>query len=233
MCGKLRKQLEQFAEADYKAFNEKLLPGVTNVLGVRLPKLREIAKQAVKEDAQAFLQKMREMDWKGACYEEKMIYGLAIGYANMDDAGHREQLDAFVPLIDNWGVCDSVCTTCKWMRKRPEFWWDYLNQWMLSDMEYGIRFALVAMLDHFVDERHIREILAVCGQVKHEGYYVKMALAWLISVCFVKFPEETYAWLRDNLPDDFTHKKSIQKICESYRVSDEWKAKVRTLLCKK
>lgn len=226
----IRKELEQAAETDYKEFNAKLLPGVTKMLGVRLPKLRETAKCIAKNDAAAYLTQMQEADWNhGVYYEEKMLFGLVIGYAKMDDKKRKEWLDVFVPVIDSWGVCDSCCMTYKWMKKQPEYWWEYLNQWIRTDTEYGIRFGMVSMLGHFVDEVHIQEILAVCSLVHHDGYYAKMAQAWLVSVCFVKFPEQTYAFLQENQMDDFTHNKSIQKTCESYRVTKEWKDKLRSL----
>lgn len=226
----IRKELEQAAEKDYKEFNAKLLPGVEELLGVRLPRLREIAKRVTKSGALEYLTQMKEADWsQGAYYEEKLLFGLVIGYAKMDDKTRKEWLDLFVPVIDSWGVCDSCCMTYKWMKKQPEYWWDYLQQWIQSDTEYGIRFGMVCMLGHFVDEAYIQEILNVCGHVSHDGYYAKMAQAWLVSVCFVKFPEQTYAFLQEDRMDAFTHNKSIQKTCESYRVTKEWKETLRGL----
>ncbi len=226
----VRKELERAADEGYQKFQEKLLPGIPNILGVRLPKLRELARQAAKMDAESFLHRMkeaaRELD---AYYEEKMLYGLVIGYAKMDDAARRQWLDAFVPVIDNWGVCDSCCMTYKWMKKQPEYWWAYVNDWTFSGTEYGVRFALVSMLAHFVDEAHLGDILTICGQLSEEGYYAKMAQAWLVSMCFVKFPEQTFAFLQTDEMDSFTHNKSIQKTCESYRVDQAWKERLRAL----
>lgn len=224
----IRKQLEQEAEADYREFQAKLLPGVANILGVRLPKLREIAKQAAKQDAREYLEQMRDGS-NHVYYEEKMLFGLVLGYAEMEFDGRRNWLDVFVPVIDNWGVCDSCCVTYKWMRRQPDDWWEYVRHWALSDTEFGIRFGLVSMLDHFVDEAHLEPIFAVCSQIRRPGYYAKMAQAWLVSMCFVQFPEQTYQFLQEGRMEDFTHNKSIQKTCESYRVAKEWKAKLRSL----
>lgn len=230
MRQEIRTQLEQSAEADYKAFNENLLPGVSHILGVRLPKLREIAKKTAKQDAVRYLTELQEaVRLEDIYFEEKMLYGLVIGYAKMDDNQYREWLDAFVPVIDNWSVCDSCCMTYKWMEKQPAYWWDYLERWIETDTEFGIRFGLVSILAHFVDEAHIVDIFGICSRIHSEGYYAKMAAAWLVSVCFVKFPKETYAFLQCDQMDDFTHNKSIQKTCESYRVSKEWKALARSL----
>lgn len=229
----IRKELEQAAEADYREFNAKLLPGVEHMLGVRLPKLREIAKRTAKKAAEDYLIQMKEACGQGlgepCYYEEKMLYGLVIGYAKMDTPQRKDWLEAFVPLIDNWGVCDSCCMTYKWMEKQPEYWWEYLNRWILTDTEYGIRFGFVSMLNHFVEEAYLQDIFTVCDRVQQEAYYAKMAQAWLISVCFAKFPEQTYAFLKNDRMNDFTHNKSIQKTCESYRVSKEWKERIRGL----
>lgn len=239
----IRKELEQAAEADYRQFNEKLLPGVSHICGVRLPKLREMAKRIAKQDAQAYLEQMQQKCNRDVAtqtdicadrsddvyFEEKMLYGLVVGYANVDTAGRQAWLDAFVPVIDNWSVCDSCCVTYKWMRRQADDWWDYVQRWALSDTEFGIRFGLVSMLDHFVDEAHLQLIFAVCSRICHQGYYAKMAQAWLVSVCFAEFPAQTYLFLQEGCMDAFTHNKSIQKSCESYRVAKEWKEKLRAL----
>ncbi len=226
----VREQLEQLCEADYRQFNQKLLPGVTDILGVRVPKLRQIAKRIAKDDAQEYLEEIKQADWKsGMYYEEKMLYGLVTGYARMDEEECSGFLDEFVPHIDNWGVCDSCCMTYKWMKKQPRYWLDYLNRQIQTGTEFGIRFGLVCMLAHFVDEEHIQEIYEVCSRTHMEDYYARMAAAWLVSVCFAAFPERTYEFLQDDRMDDFTHNKAVQKTCESYRVSKEWKVRVRRL----
>ena len=234
MKQEIRESLEQLAEPEYAAFSRKLLPGVSNLCGVRLPKLRRMAKRIAKEDAQAYLSAMRTADWSAsACYfEEKMLYGLVIGYAKLDDGGYRKQLERFVPLIDNWSVCDSCCLTYEWRRKNPQFWWEELNCWIRTDTEFGVRFGLVSMLAHFVDQTYVQDILNLCGRIRPDGYYAKMAAAWLVSDCFAKFPEETYVFLQQDAMDDFMHNKSIQKICESTRVDREWKALLRGLRAK-
>lgn len=92
-----------------------------------------------------------------------------------------------------------------------------------------IRFAVVAFLDHFITEEYIEKILTILGNIKHDGYYVKMAVAWAVSVCYVKFPELTWELLAGDRLDDFTHQKSIQKIRESYRVTKEEKERLAAL----
>ena len=119
--------------------------------------------------------------------------------------------------------------TYKFMKKDMDYWFKYLLKYLESNKEYEIRFAVVSFLDYFISEEYIREILKILGSIKHEGYYVKMAVAWAVSVCYVKFPERTWELLEGYELDDFTHQKSIQKIRESFRVSKEEKDRLLTL----
>lgn len=220
----IREELEKNADPSYREFHRSLVPGLDNFLGIRVPKLREISRKAAKEDYWSFV---READRK--IYEELMIRGMMIGYARLSKEEQRRELEEFVPCITNWAVCDCCCSTYKFMKKDQEEWFAFLKTYAASDKEYEIRFALVAMLDYFINEAYIDQVLEILGQVRHEGYYVKMAAAWAVSICYVKFPEKTEEFLRKNLLDDFTHNKSIQKIRESYRVSKEDKERLKTL----
>lgn len=225
----VKEQLQTLAEDDYKAFNENLLPGVKHILGVRLPLLRKIAKEIAKTDCRVYLNEAAETIGAESFYEELMIQGLVIGYAKFGREERVRYLDEFVPKIQSWGICDSCTMGFKFMQKEPEFWFSYIRKYKDSSSEFELRFLLVALLAHYVEEAHIREILDLCNTIHHEGYYVKMAAAWLVSVCYVKFPEQTKAFLCENQMDDFTHNKSIQKIRESYRVSKEEKEELNKL----
>ncbi|MFW5647387.1 MAG: DNA alkylation repair protein, partial [Acetivibrio ethanolgignens] len=99
-----------------------------------------------------------------------------------------------------------------------------------SDREYFIRFGVVMLLDYYVDGEYLEKLYAVFDSIHHEGYYVKMAVAWALSVCYVKFPKETRRYLENNKAlDDFTYNKAIQKTCESYRVEPEEKERLKTM----
>ncbi len=220
----VREELEKNADSTYREFHRSLVPGLDNFLGIRVPKLREISRKAAREDYWSFA---READRK--IYEELMIRGMMIGYARLSKEEQRRELEEFVACIDNWAVCDCCCSTYKFMKKDQEEWFAFLKTYAVSGKEYEIRFALVAMLDYFINEEYIDQVLEILGQVRHEGYYVKMAAAWAVSICYVKFPEKTEGFLKKDLLDDFTHNKSIQKIRESYRVSKEDKERLKTL----
>ena len=158
-----------------------------------------------------------------------MAQGLVLGYAKMDTQERRAYLDEFVLKIQNWAVCDSCVNSFDFMAKEPQYWFEYLKGYMDSEEEYEIRFMVVSMMSHFIDEEHIDEILKIFGGAHHDGYYAKMGNAWAISMCYVKFPQKTRKFLENDTLDDFTHNKAIQKIRESYRVSKEEKEDLKTL----
>lgn len=230
--GEMREALFAASETDYKEFNAKLIPGVERMLGIRLPKVRELSRKAARDNPEEYLEEV----WQayqghadGLYYEEYLVFGIMIGYARFSDEERMYWLDRFVPMIGNWAVCDSACMTYKWMKKNREVWWEYIQKWYAFGTEFAVRFALVCMLDHFVDDDYHGKVLAACGRMRQDGYYARMAAAWAVSVCVAKYPEEGYHFLETDTMDVFTHNKSIQKSCESYRVSPDMKTKLRLL----
>ena len=139
---------------------------------------------------------------------------------------HRLQLTQdFLPLIDNWAICDTFVST--FSLKAPgekEGMWELIQPLFSSERTYFARFALVMLLSHYVDEEHLSEGLSLLERAKSEDYYVQMAAAWAVSVFYVKFPKETLSLLRSGRLSPFVQNKGIQKIRESYRVSPEEKA---------
>lgn len=222
-------KLQSLSEEEYKAFNQNLLPGVEHILGVRVPVLRKIAKEIAKNDCRTYLDEAKTEIQKSSIHEEVVVQGLVLGYAKMDREERAAYLNEFVPKISNWAICDNCTMNMKFMQKDPDYWYHYIMGYKDSTEEFELRFLLVALLAHFIDEEHIDSILDICNEIRHDGYYVKMAAAWLVSICYIKFPEQTGAFLKTDTMDDFTHNKSIQKIRESYRVSREEKDNLNQL----
>lgn len=106
---------------------------------------------------------------------------------------------------------------------------DFLQPYLRSDQEYEIRFGVVMLLNFYLNERYIDQVLTALDQISHEAYYVKMAVAWAISMAYVKQPEVTLRYLNQNNLDDFTYNKALQKITESYRVDPESKQMIRSM----
>lgn len=224
MINEIREQLAANADPEYKKFHQSLVPGLTSMIGVRMPKLRQISKWAAKQEWQK--------DWdelSDRCYEELMVKGILIGYGKLTHEEQEAYLKKFVPKINNWAVCDCCCSTWKFMKKDSDFWFDFLRPYLQSDNEFEVRFAVVAILDHFIEEKYLEEIFSIFDGIRHEGYYVKMAVAWAVSVCYVRFPERTWTYLEQDHLDAFTHNKAIQKTRESYRVSPEDKQRLLSL----
>ena len=114
-------------------------------------------------------------------------------------------------------------------QRQPQEMWEFLQPYLNSAQEFHIRFGLVQLLDYYVNETYLFQVLEAVQQVKQEDYYVNMAQAWLISICYREFPKETFPVLRENSLNDFTHNKAIQKITESLKTSKEEKERVRRL----
>lgn len=222
---KIREELINLSEENYKEFSSKLLPGVKNILGVRLPALRKIAKTIAKGDWESYLNSSSD-DY----FEEVMLQGMVIGY--IDNADIDEIINIitkYISKINNWSVCDSFCNGLKITNKNKSKMWSFLEECISSNYEFEVRFAVVMFLNFYVDDDYIKLVLSNLDKIKHNGYYVKMAIAWVISICYVKFNEITLNYLKENNLDDFTYNKALQKICESLKVSKDEKDVIRDM----
>ena len=221
----VKAQLLELAEPSYQEFSSRLLPGTTNILGVRLPILRQIAKQIAKENWREFLKQNDEV-----YFEEVMLKGMVIGYTK--DASVFEimqYIKNFVPKIDNWSVCDSFCSGLKITKKHQQQFWPMITSYLSSENEFEVRFAIVMMLTYYVDNRYISDVLNHLENVAHSGYYVRMAIAWVISVCYVQYPNLTLSYLKESQLDTFTYNKALQKICESLKSDQKTKEFMKQL----
>lgn len=221
----IRKELFKLKDNKYKEFHSSLCPGTDNIIGVRVPILRKYAKELAKENwEQNFKQIQNEY------YEEIMLQGMIIGIAIKDMQELQKYLEEFIPKIDNWAICDTCCAGLKLTKKYQKEMWKFLQKYLKSNKEFEIRFGIVMLLDYYINEEYLEKVLQILDKTKHEGYYVKMAVAWAISICYIKFPERIEKYLKNNNLDEFTYKKSIQKIRDSYRVSKEQKEKLGGML---
>lgn len=211
-------RLEEAADPTYRDFSKSLLPQTGGeILGVRIPVLRQIAKDLAKQDYTAFLQSAQGE----TLFELEMLRGLVIAYAPCTAKERMELLRAFVPTISNWSVCDSVAATLKDARKYPTVYWEFLHACLFRAGEYEVRFGVVMLMDHFLTKEYIHQVLECLEQVRHPGYYVKMGVAWALSFCYIQFPAETRSLLDRRVLDPWVQNKAIQKCRESYRVTPE------------
>ena len=217
-------KLYEMQDLKYKEFDSSLCPNVDNIIGVQVPKLRAIAKQLVKEEKKEYLE-LENIEY----YEEKVIQGLMLGMSNLTIEDTKKYLEKFIPKIDSWAVCDVVCSSLKIAKKCQKEIWDFLSKYINSDKEFEIRFVVVMYLDYFLNDGYIDKVIKNISKIKSDKYYVQMAIAWLLAESFIKQKEKTKEYLKNNKLDNFTHNKAIQKIIDSYRVSQEDKEFVRTL----
>ncbi len=220
----IREQLESLKEPEYRAFTVKLLPGVSSILGVRLPKLREIAKKLAKGDWKRYLNEAKDDSM-----EEIMLQGMTLGYAKGDLKEKEIFLKNFISKIDNWSVCDSCCSTIKLAKEQPKEMWEFLQEYLHSQKEFEIRFGLVQLLNYYVNREYLFKVLEEIDHISNKAYYVQMAQAWAVSICYREFPKETEPFLKQNHLDDFTHNKALQKITESLKTGKEEKEYIRGL----
>lgn len=220
----IRYFLEEHSEQKFQKFTASLIPGTDPIIGVRVPVLRSLAKQIAKEDWRSYL-----TDARDDTYEEICLQGFVIGYAKADIEEILSYAKAFIPKIHDWSVNDGFCATFKIAQKHQARVWDFLMQYKESTNEFEQRVVAVMLMDHFLVEEYIDQVLVVWDELTHEGYYRKMGVAWGIATAYAKFPTKTHAYLLSNHLDDFTYNKAIQKMIESYRISKEDKEILRAM----
>lgn len=226
MKQEIKEKLLELSGPKYKEFHGGLCPGTENIIGVRVPVLRKYAQELFKE--KDWKQTIVEID--NEYYEEIMLQGMLIGQAKNEDINTiLKYVEKYVPKIDNWAICDVFCAGLKITKKYKKEMWKFIQKYLKSDKEFEIRFAVVMILDYYIDEEYLEEDFKIFDDLKHEGYYVKMAVAWAISVCLIKYYEDTIEYLKTSKIDNWTYNKAIQKAIESYRISDSKKDFLRKL----
>lgn len=218
----LQKELEGMAQKDYKKFSASLLPGVKNLLGIRLPQLRKMAKEMADEDWKYYL------SWENARYfEEVMLQGMILGYAKAPVTEILEYTERFIPKIDNWSVNDSFCTTFRSADKYPGEVWDFLMKYQDSHQEFEVRMVAVMLMSHYLKPDYIQKVFEVLTSLDATEYYASMAVAWAFATAWAKFPDETRDWLAAHSIEKKTYRRMLQKCIESRRIKDEDKQWMR------
>lgn len=222
----IREQLQRLADPKFQQFSSSLIPNINSdlVIGVKLPKLRKIAKQIVKQDWKAYLKNASDES-----FEEVMLQGMIIGYLNIDLEEKLNYISSFIPKIDNWSTCDSFCAGLKIAKDYPDKVWDFILPYLKCNKEYHIRFGIVMLIYYYTSERYIDEALQLLDSIKVHTYYVQMAIAWSVSIFYKKVPDQTLLYLKKNNLDDFTYNKSLQKIIESLQVNTKEKDLIRSM----
>ena len=221
----IRQELEQLAEPEYAAFSARLLPKGEQVLGVRLPILRQMAKKLAKQQGLCYLKETGT-----DTLEECMLQGMIIGYLAIPFAEKKPLIRAFLPRITNGSVCDSFCVTLKKdVLREKKTVWKFLQECLQEKGIYTRRFAYVMMLDHFVEDEYLEAVFAAIDADDSDEYYVQMAQAWAIATCFCYDPNRTFAYLRRCNLNRITYRVALQKMMDSKKVGEETKQRIRAM----
>lgn len=208
----------------YRSFHKKLVPNLENFIGIRVPIIREIARDINRGNYKEFIKENRHV-----YYEEIMIHGLIIGYAKLDFNEKLDMFDKFLKYVDNWVVCDSVCSNLKDFKKNQSVGFEKIISYIHSSNKWINRVGLVLLLNHYINDDYIDKVLNISESINSRDYYVKMANAWLISTCAIKYPQKTYNKLINSKLDCWTFNKAISKINDSYRINKLDKEKFKKL----
>lgn len=209
-------KLKALSSDDYKKFHTSLVPDTSlTVLGVKVPLVRELAKEMVKNDALA----LSFIEQEHMYYEEYILHGLVLGLLKKDFNFIIKKLDEFLPYIDSWGVCDITVAGLKIFKKHPEKVFEKIKIWLKSDSVYTVRFAIVTLLTYFLDKQFDQKIYLLVNQVKSDNYYVNMAIAWFYSIALIKQYNSAIKIIESKTLSPFVQNKAIQKARESFRIN--------------
>lgn len=217
-------RLFELADEKYADFQAKLTPGVDRELfiGVRVPAARKLAKELYKSgDFEAFL---TELPHK--YYDENMVHGLILSeFKDYDEC--VEQVDMFLPYVDNWAVCDIMSPKC--FKKNKDRLIDKIIEWSESNLVYTSRFGMGMLMTHFLDDDFRQEYLDIPARVKLDDYYAKMMVAWFFATALAKQWDAAIPYIENNALEPWIHNKTIQKARESNRITPQQKDYLKTL----
>lgn len=220
--------LEKYQDLEYKEFTSKLIPNISKdkIIGVRIPILRTIAKDI--KDNPYIDDFLNELPHK--YHEENLLHGILLPtkYKNIDTL--LEKLDGFLIYVDNWAITDIISP--KIFKKYLDKVYNKIKIWLDSNHEYVVRFAIVSLLQFYLDENFKIEELELVKNINSNYFYVNMAISWFYSIALVKQWNCTIKYFENRNLNKWIHNKSIQKACESYRISDSRKEYLRSLRIK-
>ena len=208
-------KLTKLAEGNetYAEFNKRIVNTEMPVIGVRVPDLRRLARELASDMSAAEISAL--LKEKNESFDYVLLCGLLITHTRLDDQAAIDLTKQYLPRIDSWAHIDVFIE--KKRRFAGESWWNFALECLQSEAEFTVRYGVVSLMTNFLDEAHIDKVFAALQNVRHDDYYVKMALAWLYATAAVQFFELTLAELENGHIDTWTRNKAYQKMRESRR----------------
>ena len=220
----IRKKLFELQDKKYRDFQCRLIPTLesTTIIGVRTPELRRYAKELVKQkDIQNFLSFLPHQ-----YFEENQLHAFIISEIK-DNKQCLEELNRFLPFVDNWATCDQLSP--KVFKKNRSELIDQIKQWVCSDKTYMVRFGIGMLLEHFLDDDFDSIYLEMVSKISSTEYYIRMMIAWYFATALAKQYTKALPYIEEQRLDIWTHNKTIQKAVESRRITLEQKEYLRRL----
>lgn len=223
MYDRVKAQLTDLAQGNetYAAFNQHIVNTKMPVVGVRVPDLRRLARRLAPGTSAADISKLL-LKAQNESFDYVLLCGLLITHARLDDQTAIDLAKQYLPCVDSWAHIDTFVE--KKRRFAGEIWWDFALECLQSEAEFTVRYGVISLMTNFLDKAHINQVFAALRRIKHDGYYVKMGLAWLYATAAVNFFELTLAELENEHIDAWTRNKAYQKMRESRRFTPEQQA---------
>ena len=221
---KILDRLFELQNKKYADFHSKLIPHIPKekIIGVRVPEMRKLAKKYFKSgEAKMFLNNLPHK-----YYDENLLHGMLISEIKDYDECINE-LEKFLPFIDNWAVCDTISP--KAFKNNKEQLIEKIKVWVSSKKTYVCRFGILMLMKHFLDNDFKSEYLEIVANIKSDEYYVNMMIAWFFATALSKHWDETIIYLENKKLDTPVHNKTIQKAKESYRITARQKEYLKGL----
>ena len=223
MIEKIKKDLLNSKDEKYKNFSSSLLPNINNIIGIRLPKLKKLAKEISKNNYEDYF---KEND--DEFFELTMLEGMIIGFLDKDFNTIEKYIKNFIEKINNWSVCDSFCAGLKIIKNNKNKIKPLLEECFNSGSEFKIRFGFVVLLNYYIDD-DFNYVIEKLQEFNSDYYYAKMAGAWCLSICLIKKYDETIKEIKTKKFHNFIFNKGLSKAIESYRLSQKQKEELRNL----
>lgn len=217
----IRARLFALQDVKYRDFQAKLIPGVPKetIIGVRTPELRRFAKEA--GESGDFLAELPHR-----YYDENQLHAFIIS-AVRDRQECLRRVEEFLPYVDNWATCDQMSLKC--FRKAHAELLPHIRRWLASPETYTVRFGIGCLMEFFLDENFRPEYPEMVSAVHSEEYYVRMMIAWYFATALAKQYDAVIPYITEHRLDPWTHRKTIQKAVESFRITPEQKEFLKTL----
>lgn len=216
--------LKLLANRDYSLFQSMLMPKAKRILGIKKPILKKIANEILKGNWRSFI---------GLCsntyYEEMTLKGIIIGMSEVSLLEYTHMIETFSLGIRNWVTCDTFCTGLKSIENYPMEFFLFINTLIKAKNPWQVRVGIITLLNHYLNDAYINQIFLKLNEVRLENYYVKMAVAWLLSSAYEKYPGLTYGYLSTCSLETWTYYKALEKILELKNIPEEQKLMILSL----